>query len=136
MFNFYDDNTHTTTHPGLVVTVGLLQEDGKLVGFNSAEDYSSSYKITENADQTATLANTAGTCYGDYIYAESNDNSGMYNCVDQSITILYEPVETGVKTVATEVNPSNAAIYNLAGQKVGKDYKGLVIKSGKKMFNK
>ena len=136
LFNFYDDNTHTTTHPGLVATVGLLQEDGKLVGFNSAEDYSSSYKITENADQTTTLANTAGTCYGDYIYAESNDNSGMYNCVDQSITILYEPVETGVKTVATEVNPSNAAIYNLAGQKVGKDYKGLVIKSGKKMFNK
>ena len=134
LFNFYDDNTHTTTHPGLVVTIGLLQEDGELVDFNRAEDYSSSYKITENADETTTLANTAGTCYGDYVYEA--DGGGMYNCIDQSITILYEPVETGVKTVATEVNPSNAAIYNLAGQKVGKDYKGLVIKSGKKMFNK
>jgi hypothetical protein len=31
---------------------------------------------------------------------------------------------------------NNAATYNLAGQKVGKDYKGLVIKSGKKMIQK
>ena len=29
-----------------------------------------------------------------------------------------------------------AAVYNLAGQKVGKDFKGLVIKDGKKYIQK
>lgn len=133
-YNFFDDDSRTTTHPGVVVTVGLLQEDGQLTTFNAAEEYSSSYKITDNADETTTIANTNNTCYGDYIYGATQAQSGMYDCIDQSITILYEPV-TGIDAVKTHV-ADNAATYNLAGQKVGKDYKGLVIKSGKKMFNK
>ena len=43
--------------------------------------------------------------------------------------------ETGVKAVKTVQN-SNAAIYNLAGQKVNNDFKGLVVKDGKKFVNK
>ena len=31
---------------------------------------------------------------------------------------------------------NNSAIYNLAGQKVGADFKGLVIKNGVKMIQK
>ena len=38
----------------------------------------------------------------------------------------------GVKTVTV----SNDAIYNLRGQKVGADYKGIVIRGGKKFFQK
>ena len=30
----------------------------------------------------------------------------------------------------------NGAIYNLSGQRIGADYKGIVIKNGKKYFNK
>lgn len=41
---------------------------------------------------------------------------------------------TGIKNVTTTVNSS--AIYNLAGQKVSEDYKGVVIQNGKKMINK
>lgn len=133
-YNFFDDDSRTTTHPGLVATVGLLQEDGKLTGFNSAEKYSSTYKITDNADETTTLANTNNTCYGDFIYGETQDQSGMYNCIDQSITILYEEV-SGINAVKANV-ANNAAVYNLAGQKVGKDFKGLVIKDGKKFIQK
>ena len=43
--------------------------------------------------------------------------------------------ETGVKAVKTVQN-SNAAIYNLAGQKVNNDFKGIVVKDGKKFVNK
>lgn len=39
-----------------------------------------------------------------------------------------------IKTVKTEEN--NAPAYNLAGQKVGKDYKGVVIQNGRKVINK
>ena len=31
---------------------------------------------------------------------------------------------------------SNAATYNMAGQRVGKNYKGVVIKNGKKYMNR
>ena len=31
---------------------------------------------------------------------------------------------------------ANAPMYNLAGQRVSKNYKGVVIQNGKKFFNK
>jgi len=40
----------------------------------------------------------------------------------------------GIKAVSTKVE--NGVRYNLAGQKVGADYKGIVIVNGKKMLNK
>ena len=43
---------------------------------------------------------------------------------------------TGINNVVNNKQNGSAAIYNLAGQKVSKDYKGLVIKSGKKMIQK
>ena len=43
---------------------------------------------------------------------------------------------TGIETVKTNAKANNGAIYNIAGQRVGKDFKGLVIKDGKKMVVK
>lgn len=44
---------------------------------------------------------------------------------------------TGIETVETIiVNPDSDAIYNLSGQKVGKDYKGIVIVNGRKCVQK
>lgn len=42
---------------------------------------------------------------------------------------------TAINSVESE-KADNGAIYNLAGQRVGKDYKGIVIKNGKKFMNK
>ena len=46
----------------------------------------------------------------------------------------YDP--SAIETVMNTVKANKEAIYNLAGQKVGKDYKGLVIKNGKKLIQK
>ena len=46
----------------------------------------------------------------------------------------YDP--TGIEAVKAAANANNGAIYNLAGQKVGKDFKGIVILNGKKMIQK
>ena len=46
----------------------------------------------------------------------------------------YDP--TGIETVKAVTKTANGVIYNLAGQKVGKDYKGIVIKDGRKMIQK
>jgi hypothetical protein len=45
------------------------------------------------------------------------------------------PVETGIKGIVNN-QPSSAAIYNLAGQRVDKAYKGIVVKEGKKYIAK
>jgi hypothetical protein len=44
-----------------------------------------------------------------------------------------ESAGTGISTVVSSKKASSA-IYNIAGQKVDKNYKGLVIKNGKKMI--
>ena len=53
----------------------------------------------------------------------------------RSVTIT-SVTAAGIKNVQTiEVN-ANAPIYNLAGQRVGKDYKGVVVQNGKKFIKK
>jgi hypothetical protein len=42
---------------------------------------------------------------------------------------------SGITNVEKNVTTSSA-IYNIAGQRVSKDFKGLVVKDGKKMLNK
>lgn len=59
--------------------------------------------------------------------------SGTGNILISSIE--FTPVDaSGISTINAVDKASNGAIYNLAGQKVGKDFKGLVIKNGKKMI--
>ncbi|MBO6217352.1 MAG: hypothetical protein J6N73_06850 [Prevotella sp.] len=43
---------------------------------------------------------------------------------------------TGINGISTDEADENEEIYNIAGQKVGKNYKGLVIKNGKKQIVK
>ena len=45
-------------------------------------------------------------------------------------------VVTGINAVRTMVENENAPIYNLAGQRVDKSFKGVVIKNGKKFIQK
>lgn len=48
------------------------------------------------------------------------------------VTTAVEPIHNVVAPVWNE----NAPIYNLAGQRVGRDYKGIVIQNGRKFFQK
>ena len=43
---------------------------------------------------------------------------------------------TAIETAEVADTDADGAIYNVAGQQVGKDYKGIVIKNGKKYLNK
>jgi len=44
--------------------------------------------------------------------------------------------ESGINTVVNNSKKTSTAIYNLAGQRVSKDYKGIVVKEGKKYIVK
>lgn len=54
----------------------------------------------------------------------------------KAILAIEEGGTTGISTIKNAELNIQDAIYNLAGQKVGADYKGIVIRNGKKMLNK
>lgn len=73
---------------------------------------------------------------------EGFDVTGILVTANLSDNIIKElapisaPVPTGINNITTEAADANAPAYNLAGQKVGKEYKGVVIKAGKKFIQK
>ena len=58
-------------------------------------------------------------------------------CVGSRVKVeVFDVVSTGINAVRSEVENENAPIYNLAGQRVDKSYKGVVIQNGKKFIQK
>lgn len=62
----------------------------------------------------------------------------VYRGTPQLYLISFEKTgdATGINTLTTDDANNNAPIYNIAGQKVTADYKGIVVKNGKKYINK
>ena len=126
---------------GIITTVGTLNTQ-----FNSL-----SYKISDNGEATNELDVYSGKYFGgegftsaDQLKAgdvviikgklkkfnnkyELDMNNQLYSLNGQT---------TNIKDITTEATDANAPAYNLAGQKVGKEYKGVVIKAGKKFIQK
>ena len=72
----------------------------------------------------------AGKCYLDASSASS------FALAKEQLELVFDEEETtGIDNVVAG-SADNASRYNLAGQKVGNDYKGIVIKGGKKYFAK
>lgn len=115
--------------------------------------------VTTNGDEqslTATVTNTdiisitnAGIGLTDgetYIlrgYFQVKDNDENYYFAPNkdkhesfAIQFTYKETPTGINGISTDEADENEEIYNIAGQKVGKNYKGLVIKNGKKQIVK
>lgn len=64
--------------------------------------------------------------------------TNVTNAKPRSIGFSFSDEEeaTAINAVEGAKAADNDALYNLAGQRVGKDYKGIVIKNGKKVMNK
>lgn len=60
----------------------------------------------------------------------------IYNKVQEILPIEAITTTTGISNITTDAADVNAPVYNLAGQKVGKDFKGVVVKAGKKYVQK
>ena len=54
----------------------------------------------------------------------------------KKITVTLKSAPAGIKEIHNSEVNENAPIYNLAGQRVSKDYKGVVIQNGKKFVRK
>ena len=79
-----------------------------------------------------------------YLVDESLDKDLTYENLISGAANFYKKegagtdpyVVTGIANVVTKNAKSSNATYNLAGQRVSKDFKGIVIKNGQKFMNK
>lgn len=66
-----------------------------------------------------------------YYFAPNKDNDESF-----AIQFTYKETSTGINGIEGDEADAKADAYNIAGQKVGKGYKGIVIKNGKKIVVK
>lgn len=64
-----------------------------------------------------------------------SDGSTTPEVQTNSVLISVNGQTAGVNAIKDNTADKNAPLYNLAGQRVSKDYKGVVIQNGKKFFN-
>ena len=71
------------------------------------------------------------------IVSKEEDSDGKNKQIYAKITVTFkEGTGTGIQDIKSQTIDLNAPAYNLAGQKVDKSYKGVVIQNGKKMIQK
>lgn len=70
------------------------------------------------------------------VYGKLKKFNTTYELDSNNILISQNGTTTGITNITTDEAVKNAPVYNLAGQKVTKAYKGVVIKNGKKMIQK
>lgn len=106
------------------------------------ENYSTVYDLTDESGNVV----TAPSCMSDDLSAKANDGNkydvkAIFESVNKDgkpqLTLLgfYESA-SGITSVTRQESDSDATIYNMSGQRVGKSYKGLVVKAGKKYIAK
>lgn len=97
---------------------------------NAANDY---YVLALNGNSEAQFSKLiSGTVAAGKAYLEVDKGNPV-----RAMNVIFsgENTATGIETVDSE-NEFNGAMFNLAGQRVGKDYKGIVIRNGKKFLVK
>lgn len=118
--------------PGDEVTK-TVEKDGKLYYYqtyriNSAKDcVNFVWSTGSGSPQTEDVSNVSETSYYEVLNEKTGDGKYKVQLVSSS--------PTGIDSVTDSENPSNGARYNLSGQQVNSEYKGLYIEKGKKKIN-
>ena len=132
-----------------VLLQGEANKDYELTKADGWQNVSSDLKMSDGtitSSATATVYGLATVGGQDGFYKASGDQKIPAKCgyleVAQAAGAAFYSLgdinggTTGIADVKAETVKADAQMYNLAGQKVGKGYKGIVIKNGKKMILK
>ncbi len=145
----------STSKNGLTITDGTAAAPAKITPAQGASNVANLVEVTD-----VTIRETAGKFYA----VSGKDSIQLYNGFHlEGITLAttaegyvatvtgiveqynstYELYPIDIKLISTGINDINAdktikndAIYNIAGQRVGRNYRGVVIINGKKYINK
>ncbi|MBQ0104087.1 MAG: hypothetical protein KBS99_07950, partial [Prevotellaceae bacterium] len=115
-----DEYTDADNYQGLYGTydaIDALPADGTV------------YVVSQNKFWCVNSAVSCGANHAYIVLDDVKDASAANNLI-----IGNGDLADGINAVV--VAPANSKMYNLNGQAVGADYKGVVIMNGKKMFNK
>jgi hypothetical protein len=131
-FNFTTESQHAKVD----FTVPSEANNMKSIAFNMAEIRGAcNYTITNVKWYIKDASNAEGKTPENLINATGTKN---FFVKEGAGTNPYEyGTSTGIENVVNgNVVNGNDALYNIAGQRVNKDYKGIVIQNGKKFINK
>ena len=154
-------NLTATSAPFTTINQTVAAGQGILLKGTAGSSYDIKVVASGNALENNALVATDGSAIavGNYVFAYEIANpsttAGFYYVSEAtdpvaagkayldpttlSVKALYIPFNgtaTGVEAVEAAEAEADGVIYNLNGQVVTKDYKGIVIKNGKKYFNK
>ena len=130
-YRLYKDDTTTITSSAANITNVVFVCDTYKAGGKSflGDGFDSSMVgLTVSADKVNV------TWTGDKNSVAFNTPKHQVRVKKITVTLKNDP--TGINEVSNGTVNENAPIYNLAGQRVGKDYKGVVIQNGKKFIKK
>lgn len=126
---------------GIVTSVGQYSDKYKSLTYNISDDGEAtnelkvySGKYLEGADFTS--ANQIKVGDKVIVKGKLKKFNDTYEIDMNSKIYSLNGVTTGINNITTDATLENAPAFNLAGQKVGKAYKGVVIKAGKKFVQK
>ena len=109
----------------------VVKGDGSRLSWQ-AVPYAICYVVTKNGEVAGF---TKETSFDGYTSADTwpvqavNEYGGLSQKATANAT-------TAISLQTSSIRHQTSSIFNLAGQRVGADYKGLVIKNGKKMIQK
>ena len=134
------------------LTTSLLENGVRTLNFTLQNTNASNIRFTlKTSADGATWSNVGTTTTVNrnksYTFSYSNIPAGKLqlfvqganskgDCYIDNIEVSFSKSSTGINEVAIKTERVNNDSYNLAGQRVGAGYKGLVIKNGKKIFIK
>lgn len=126
---------------GIVTSVGQYSDKYKSLTYNISDDGEAtnelnvySGKYLEGADFTSADQIKVGDKV--IVKGKLKKFNDTYEIDMNSKIYSLNGVTTGINNITTDATLENAPAFNLAGQKVGKAYKGIVIKAGKKFVQK
>ncbi len=131
--------------PGAKFTINTTSDAATLEGTNLLVGLPDGGTVAKNDNNYVFAWSTADVSTAGFYFvndAEPTLGAGKAylhtNGGGAKLGIIIDDSETdGIRSIEnSELRIENSEYYNLAGQRVGKDYKGIVIVNGKKMLNK
>lgn len=142
------DNTNEFTFTATEGGYYIQQADGKYLGMDGSHD---SFQISDDKAANSPVWSVEAQADGTFIiknvttnkYVQFSQQYGSYGSyADEKGLLPYLFVKSDansvkdVTTVAKKALDKNAPMYNLAGQRVGASYKGIVLQNGNKYIVK
>lgn len=127
-YRIYKGETLTLTSANAEITKIEMECDTYSDGKYLADGFELAAGQTISADKVnATWEGTAKSV----VFTATNHQVRAKN-----VTVTLKGDVTGINDVVTAKADADAPLYNLAGQRVGADYKGVVLQNGKKFVQK